>query len=933
VAKKTRLKLDDANLKEPIAPVALKPLAPTPTAKPEGRPPEPSFVDDLVALGLGLLCLPVARAVEPGIRDLFQLPKQLYLADGAALLVMLIALLAYMGRPLRLPRTPLLWPFLVLFGSIVLSLAFAPAQTGGVLSIFAKYDLHRWAAATALFGVTLVGISAPHRLWYVLGGLVIAGLWVSLIGIGEQHKIEAFLPQDWIERRVAIISKPGSTFGNRNMAAELIVAVLPACYVLLAMGLRWWVQARQLSSKSAQGGQDRDKRPWAVAMVAAGTLALLTLLYYLMLTVTRSAWAGAILGLVGAAMAWLAGGLWAKSRAPERAGSTDAGLFGVGTSTLLKPVLAGVLLIGGIAVAADHNKPASEQVDAGDAKRSKSVVQLLKSFFENSKAYEWRKGMWQASWQAMQDNPLGGGAGNWRVIYPKYLTPHVTDPTKPVKSSTDDLKQYNKREKNDMFSIAKQPIRAHQDFLQFGVEYGFQGLLALLALLGLAFFLTVRAVAHAVGPEDADKEGRVVLTFGALASLAGIIAICGDAMASFPLQLPAPTFLFALHLGVIGAADWWLSLRDPAEPARPVSKQTTWTLAGLGAGGFAFLVGLGFAGKSVIEGLHERWMVAEKGFTDGRSLQKSGRPGEGLTEIRKAIAYNPDDFQNHFIEALNLNSLGRTEDAIQSIEASVKLYPNLLNAWVNLAMFNRRAGHDDKMIAAIQMALKLKPDELVALNTWAQWLEDKSRHQEILDLLRPQLCAVKFTEAKHNCPPGRLGYAAYRKTPEWPIDDNDQLLGSYKTALKHAGLAARALKQHAEAAVYFQLLDDEGVPARESEKSKKKQWLQMASDVATEYAEAGQWDKALPYAKRAAEIAEASRADLKRAYAVAAARNGDWATAGHEAKVALMIDQDERAALVEALTAARAARPQDPATADEVLKSLQAPSAPPADPP
>ena len=129
---------------------------------------------------------------------------------------------------------------------------------------------------------------------------------------------------------------------------------------------------------------------------------------------------------------------------------------------------------------------------------------------------------------------------------------------------------------------------------------------------------------------------------------------------------------------------------------------------------------------------------------------------------------------------------GRTQEAIKSIEASVKLYPNLLNAWVNLAMFNRRVGNDADMLKAIKMALKLKPDELVAINTWAQWLEDKGRYDEELPLLRAQLCAYKAPGPAYVCPPGRLGYAAYRKTPEWPVDDNDQLLSSYKSALNHA---------------------------------------------------------------------------------------------------------------------------------------------------
>ena len=189
-----KIRLNNSDLKAPAAidaePAATKVAKPAPQSGP--KPPEFSLSDDLVPLGLGILSLFVAVAVEPGIRDLFQLPKQLYLADGAALLVAALGVLALSGRPLQVPRSPLLWPFLVLFGSIVLSMSFAPQQTGGVLSIFAKYDLHRWAAATAIFVVTLMGVSAPHRLWYVIGGLVLSGVVVS--GIGQAAYVPCGLP-------------------------------------------------------------------------------------------------------------------------------------------------------------------------------------------------------------------------------------------------------------------------------------------------------------------------------------------------------------------------------------------------------------------------------------------------------------------------------------------------------------------------------------------------------------------------------------------------------------------------------------------------------------------------------------------------------------------------------------------------------------------
>jgi tetratricopeptide (TPR) repeat protein len=451
---------------------------------------------------------------------------------------------------------------------------------------------------------------------------------------------------------------------------------------------------------------------------------------------------------------------------------------------------------------------------------------------------------------------MGLGAGNWRVIYPEYVT---------------------QREKNEMFSIAKQPIRAHQDFLQLGSEWGIHGLLALLTLIGMGFWLTVRTAAHYLRREQKDPDGAALYTYSAMAALAGIVATCGDALFSFPLALPAPTMLFCVLFGVIAAAEAYVSGREPL-------KLPQWTgsaLLGSGVAGLIFLQGFGG-----YQGLHERWDIAEKGFTEGRSLQKRGRASEGLAAIRQAIAINPDDFQNHFIEALCLNSLGQTQDAIKSLQRSLALYPNLLNAWVNVAMFSLRAGDEKGMDAAIDKALALKPDELVALNTRANYWNSKGRHEDVLKLLGPQ-----FT-----------GYIAFRDSGRWPTDDSGQLQGAFKTMLNHAITAAKKLGKHDDHAKY--LIAQEEIPIPNDgrkEEAKRTERRDRANDIGEALTAAGKHKEALAYAKLAAELAGSTHPELKRRYAVSAARNGDDKTCKHEGEVAIRLDGAEKTRLVDSL--------------------------------
>lgn len=837
--------------------------------------------DDIPALIVGLLCAWLPAVVQPGLRDLYQLPKTFALTVGAAWLVAGVAALALLGRRLRFPKTPLLWPLVGLAASIAVAVALAPAETGGVLSIFAKMDAYRWSAAMIVGVGTLATVRTPRQLLYVVGGMLIGGFQVAIYGIAQHHGIDGLLPAE--ARRWVGINKPGSTFGNRNMAAQLIVSVMPAGYVLLAMAMRWW---------------RRGRVSLAIAVGASANLLLFVLLYYLRLSVTRSAWGGAMLGVVVAVGVFGLGRLLGKREAAKaEALATPDADAPQGKRRSVLPMAAGLLVTGVLAITlasgalVDKGFKARLDKGVGDEKRRMSIPELVATVGDFDKPHwSMRFMMWASTWEAIKARPFGGGAGNWRVLFPQHVT---------------------QREDNDHFSISKQPTRAHNDFLQMWSEFGAQGFLSFMALLVVLAWMAVRTVALQTEARMREREDVAWMSLAAVTSIAGIVAICGDALLSFPFQLPAPTFAFFVHLGVIGAA--WVYAREQrwrldnaahvaagGEPLpRPFSEPTLpkdavkWGLVATA------VLCVGFVYRE-----NPRLLRAETGFTDARAMQKRGRPSAALLEIKKAIEINPDDFQNHFIEALCHNSLRDAPKSVEAIQRSLKLYPNLLNAWVNLAMFARKAGQTQVMEDALTMALTLKPDEAYALNVKARHLMKQRKNKEAAALLKPFI-----DRHKHNNSYLANAQRAFTLLGDWATVAriNTWQVGNIK---------ARRLRPGQPNYKRLRAAD-----ARRVKQGRLEGWAK----VGDAWVKAGMWAKAVPAFAEAAALAGFGRSDLKRKYAVSLAYARKFKASKHEVGVTLDVAKSEADALLTGLEGARAAMKTDAdrAAIDGIMRAVE----------
>ena len=775
----------------------------------------------LPAVVLGVAAAAIGIAVLPGIRDLYQLPKLFALTYGAAAAALAYATFAPAGWYRRWPRAFAL-SLLAMAACVAIGVAIAPLQTGGGLGLAARSDGYRWMAGLVIAAVAALAVDRPGRLRLVLGGMTVGGLYVALIGIGQHHGIDSLLPAD--EKLWVGINRPGSAFGNRNMAAQWMLVTLPAAAA--ALGLAW-------------ADWRAKKRALAVATAAIGVTALAIEGYYLRLTVTRAAWAGlgAGCGAAGLAMA-IAKWRGSAAHAAERLGRpAQVAAAGIGLALVLAVMLGGVL------------RAPSYDSGHGDRKRQASVKELVATGFDfQRKDWQRRKVMWTATANAIVDRPWGHGAGNWRVLYPRYIT---------------------KRERNPHFSIDTQPTRAHQDVLQVAAEYGVQGLLALLAWLSVTALLAIRAMTprRPEGSEPAEGDALqpdpTVAVAVSIAGVVAIVAIVVDGLFSFPLQLPAPLFGLCLWTGLVAAQH--ASHGD--ENARRSPGAGQWVLV------IAAVIGLGFVHVE-----NGRLLRGDRLLTEANQALGRGKPKRAVELMEQAVSLHPGNFENHFLLGLGALRSGDPVRAVEATEEALRWYPTLLNAWVNLAMFNARAGRNDAMNAAIDRTLQFKPDALHALTLRADWHAHRGEHDKVVATLWPQ----------HDNP---------TLDGTWTGRANMRLHHALAKALEKTGRWADAAKTWEVMITRYPLWDYTSGKkagsaywqrkARKQESTKSVLIPRFSRSAGDAWSLAGEPCKALPNYRRVAESRGTHAAADKRRYAISLLHCGPWPRARHELMVAL----------------------------------------------
>ena len=300
---------------------------------------------------------------------------------------------------------------------------------------------------------------------------------------------------------------------------------------------------------------------------------------------------------------------------------------------------------------------ASQQSRAIDEKKANLLDAL--SFASTPEADRGRTAMWQHTLDIISDYPLLGiGTGNWQHIYPRY-------------------------DGGDMVGADSAPLRPHNDYLEIASETGILSLCAYLWLLITIAWVVLRIIQN----PDTKKHALVTLAFSA-----GMLAMLGHSMVSFPNERTETSFLFWFGLGI-------LSQLAPKAPAHPTT--------GTALHKFLYLVPLLLA---LCTYLTYRHIQFDRHYLKAFESYSGGDMHGVLTESTRALQWGAFDTQALLLQGHGYQSAGLMTKAQMAYQKGLATSP--YNIQLIGALGNTYA-HTNKLDAAEKMylqALDIYPD-------------------------------------------------------------------------------------------------------------------------------------------------------------------------------------------------------------------------------
>ncbi len=291
--------------------------------------------------------------------------------------------------------------------------------------------------------------------------------------------------------------------------------------------------------------------------------------------------------------------------------------------------------------------------------------------------------IWNVTLKMIKENPLMGvGPGNFVITYPYY----AKGETKALKGP----------------SLLVDSV--HNDYLEVCAETGVVGLLLFLYLL-FSFF-RVSFVLYR-GMEGKER----VLIAGIISS---VVAICVNALASFPFKNPATLLLFWANVSFTGGIYRKSRGDRTLKVSYPLLKLYLLIFA---IGGIV----LSYRGIKA-----SRYMFLAKNTKGNLSLQFA----------EKASKYNPFSYEYlHFAGtiAMNLNEYNR---AYTLLSAGIKLHPYYDSLYNNLGLTYLFRGNSEKAEESFLTALMLTPDSYEFNNNMGFLYLNTARYDEAIQYLK-----------------------------------------------------------------------------------------------------------------------------------------------------------------------------------------------------
>ncbi|HXU06871.1 MAG TPA: O-antigen ligase family protein [Polyangia bacterium] len=347
---------------------------------------------------------------------------------------------------------------------------------------YALAEIVRWLA---LIGVAAAAAQAARDpLWRrrLFEAIHVAAGLVAAIGLLQHLELLPF--------SLPVISVPGSTFGNRNMAGEAVALALPFGFATVGQ-FRW-------------GGRLRSG--WAVA-------ALLAQLAFLAVTRARGAWLGGALGIVV--------------------------FFAVRRPVLARPARLAIVPVAAIVLAAALLPGRWRPRDANDTKRYESGGRVVMEAIDPaSPVARTRLGLWRRTLAMYREHPLSGvGPGNFGVLFPLHAEPGAA--ADRVMSAV----MVPRRPHNEL--LERLAETGPLGLVSFGALF--------VTAIGSAF-ATARVPRERDQPAPEENAANAIADVDAAAAAAGAVAACfGCGLTAFPLAMPATVLLFGVALGVLDA--------------------------------------------------------------------------------------------------------------------------------------------------------------------------------------------------------------------------------------------------------------------------------------------------------------------------------------------------------------------------------------------